>query len=169
VADHPNVKNISVLLVLIAAFTIPALFLSKESMQDLVSVLMLVFACTSFYLVAGETWRSFWEDDRSRVALGLYGLFAVFLSVILTRTYGIMDRNVAGFWWVKETHTYSAFIFIQFVGLMMFARSSTPPSAPVKRSRWGQIILSLVIGLLIGSSKALEPILMWVGRWVGRF
>jgi hypothetical protein len=168
VTDHPRVRNLSVLIVLSALFMIPSFFISRDHMLDIVSVLMLVFGIAALALISGEVWEAFWEGNRDRVAVGLYGLFALLLSVIVMRSYGILTRNVDAAKWLQETNTYAAMVYLQFVGLWLFFRASTPPTVPAKRSRWGQLVLGIFLGILLASSKALEPILMWVGKMLGR-
>lgn len=159
-----RVKNIAVVLVLALFYIIPALFLPYERMLDLVSFLMLVFGIIGIGLILEESWGAFWSGDRDRSALALYGLFALFISVVVMRTYGILTRNVEGAAWLTETYMYSVLVYIQLIGLWLFSRASTPPTVSPKRSRWGQLIIGVVIGAIVASSKALEPILMAVGR-----
>lgn len=162
--DSSRVRNLAALFVLILVYTIPALLIPYDRMLDVVSVFMLVFGISGLYLIAEETWESFWAGDRSRTSLALYGLFALFLSVITMRSYGILTRNVESATWITETYTYSALVYLQFIGLMLFSRASTPPTVARKSSRWGQLLIGIVIGALVASSKALEPMLMGLGR-----
>lgn len=166
--DNSRVRNLSVFLILCAAYIVPAIFIPHDRMLDLVSLLMLVFAVSAFWMIAGETWGAFWAGHRDRAALGLMGLFAVFLSVILMRTYGILTRNVEGAEWITDTHVYSAMVFLQFVGLWLFSRGATTPAVEGRRGRWGQLVVGVIIGALIASSKALEPILMFFSKLIGR-
>lgn len=166
--ENSKVRNLAAFLILCAAYIVPAIFISHDRMLDLVSLLMLVFAISAFWMIAGETWGAFWSGQRDRASLGLMGLFAVFLSVILMRTYGIMTRNVTAAEWLTDTHVYSAMVFLQFVGLWLFSRGATTPAVEGRRSRWGQMIVGIIIGALIASSKALEPILMFVSKLFSR-
>lgn len=166
--DNSRVRNLAVLLILALAYIIPAIFIPQDRMLDLVSLFMLVFAISAMWMIAGETWLSFWAGHRDRAALGLMGLFAVFLSVILMRTYGILTRNVDGASWLTDTHVYSAMVFLQLIGLWLFSRGATTPAVEGRRSRWGRLIVGVIIGALIASSKMLEPALMWIGRLMGR-
>lgn len=162
--DNPRIRNVAVLLVLCLLYIIPALFIPYDRMLDLVSFLMLVFGITGLYLITEEAWGAFWAGERDRTALALYGLFALFLSAVAMRTYGILTRNVEGASWLTETYTYSSLVFLQFVGLFLFSRASTPPTVARKGGRWGQFALGILIGALIASSKALEPVLVAIGK-----
>lgn len=163
--EPSRVRNLAVLLVLCAIFIIPATFLDKGRMLDTVSGLMLIFGCIGLWLVWGEAWANFWEGNRDRFALGLYGLAALFLSVVTMRSYGIITRNSeSASAFLEPTHTYAALVFLQFVGLMLFTRGAQTPSVAARRTKWGQWAAGIAIGILIGSSKFLEPILMWVSK-----
>lgn len=168
-ADNSRIRNLAVLIVLVSLFAVPSLFLPSSLVLDIVSLFMLIFACTGLYLVTDEAWRAFWDGARDRAALALYGLFALFLSILLMRSYGILTRNIPSAQSVLEaTHLYAAFVYLQFCGLYLFTRGATAPAVEGKRSRFGQLIAGIVIGALIASSKAIEPILMGIGKVLGR-
>ncbi len=169
--DNSRVRNLAVLFVLVAIFTVPSLFLSNSTILDIVSFLMLVFGVSGLYLIAEEVWGSFWSGMRDRASLALYGLFALFLSVVVMRTYGILTRNSeAANALLSPTYTYAAMVYLQFVGLFLFSRASTPPTVVNKRApRWGQLIVGILIGALVASSRILEPVLASVGKVFTRF
>lgn len=167
--SHPRIQNIAVLIVLTLIYLIPAFFLSNDATLDLVSVPLLIFGMWSFFLISGEAMQTFWEGQRGRAALALYGLFAIFLSVVATRLYGLTTRNLHGAGWLDESHIYSAAIYIQFIGLWMFTRGASTPTVGVSRSGWSQLIAGVVIGAIIASSKLLEPILVLVGKALSHF
>jgi small-conductance mechanosensitive channel len=169
VSDHPRIRNFGILIVLVVLFSLPTIFLPPSLMLDVVSLLMLIFGCTGLYLITAEAWDAFWQGYRDRASLALYGLFALFLSVVLMRTYGILTRNVEGAEWLSETYAYSALVAVQLVGLWLFSHASTPPSVATKGGRWGQLIVGVIIGSLIGASKLFEPIVAAVGKLVARF
>lgn len=167
--NHPRVRNLAVLIILGLIFTIPAIFIEHDRMLDIVSLLMLVFGVVGIYLIANETWASFWDGARDRASLALYGLFALFLSVVVMRSYGILTRNVESVKWLETTHVYAAMVYVQFAGLWLFSRASTQGELPTRRNKWGQLIAGIIIGSIIASSKVLEPILAGMGKLMGRF
>lgn len=169
-ADPSRVRNLAVLLVLIATFTIPSLFFEEDRVLDFVSGLMLIFGIAGLWVISRETLVSFWSGSRDRSAMALYGLFALFLSVVIMRSYGIYTRNVLKeeALWLTESAVYGALVFMQFIGLWLFTRASSPPTVNAKPSRWGQLIAGILIGALLVSSRALEPILMFFSRLFGR-
>lgn len=166
--DNSRIRNLAFLIVLMAIFTIPSLFLSHDLMLDAVSFLMLVFGISGIYLITEETWAAFWSGSRDRASLALYGLFTLFLSVVLMRSYGILTRNVEGAGWLQETHLYAGFVSVQLIGLWLFSKASAQGVVPTKQSKWGQLFVGIIIGALVASSKALEPILMGISKLFGR-
>lgn len=166
--SNSPVRNLAILIVLAALFIIPSFFVTHDLALDIVSFFMLVFGISGLWLVTEETWNSFWAGSRDRASLALYGIFSLFLSVVLMRSYGILTRNVEGAGWLQETHLYAGFVFIQFVGLWLFSRASTQGVVPTKQSRFGQLIAGIVIGILVASSKMIEPILMTIGKILNR-
>jgi len=169
VTEPSRVRNLAVLIILCVVFTIPALFLERGKLLDAVSFLMLLFGGIGLWQVSGEAWESFWAGNRDRYALGLYGLFALFLSVVLMRTYGITTRNNASAdSFLEHTHVYAALVFIQFAGLLLFTKGASAPTVAGKRPRWGQLIGGVLIGVLLTSSKFLEPILAFISKLFSR-
>lgn len=166
--NHPRIQNLAVLIVLVFLYLIPALLVPHEIMLDLVSAPLLVFGTYSLILLAQETGENFWEGQRSRAALALYGLFALFLSVIVTRSYGLVTRNLEGTGWLAESHIYSAALYIQFVGLWMFNKSAASPPIGPKKSGLGQLIAGVILGAIIVSSRLLEPVLALIGKVFSR-
>lgn len=167
--DPSRVRNFAVLIILCAIFTIPAIFMERGPLLDSVSFLMLLFGGIGLWQVSGEAWGAFWSGSRDRYALGLYGLFALFLSVVLMRTYGITTRNnVSANMALETTHVYAALVFIQFAGLLLFTRGASAPAVAGKRTRWGQLIGGILIGALLTSSKFLEPVLMFFSKLFSR-
>ena len=167
--EPSRVRNFAVLIVLCAIFTIPALFMDRGPLLDTVSFLMLLFGGVGLWQVTPEAWSEFWKGNRDRYALGLYGLFALFLSVVLMRTYGITTRNnTLANSVLEHTHVYAALVFVQFAGLLLFTRGASAPAVAGKRTRWGQLIGGVLIGILLTSSKFLEPILTFVSRLFSR-
>lgn len=163
--ENPRVRNLAVLLVFCIVYTIPALFIAPMTMADIISVPMLIFGGYAFYLLFDETWQAFWSGEQSRAALGLFGLSSLLISVVVMRPYGIASRNILGAEvWLQHTHILPIALYIQAIGLMLFSRASAAPYVSQKRTRWGQLIAGILIGALIASSKALEPILMFFGR-----
>lgn len=169
--DNSRVRNWAVLIVLILVYAIPTFIISWLSPEpvkltlDIFSVLMIAFGIVGLWLVSEETWAAFWAGERDRTALALYGLFTLFLSVILMRSYGVATRrNESLDAYLSSTYIYSALVYVQMAGLWLFSRASTPPSLPSKKSRWGQFALGILIGVLLASSRAIEPVLMALGR-----
>lgn len=163
-SDHFRYRNLAVALVIVIAYTVPALFLSPQTMLDIVSVPMLVFGLWSAAVMVNEAWEAFWSGDQSRAALGLMGLFSIFISIIIMRPYGIIDRNVPSIDWLSSTHIFPVALTFQAVGLFLFSRASQPPIIEAKRGRWGKLVLGIVIGILVGSSKLLEPAIAVVAK-----
>jgi len=169
VTEPSRVRNFAVLIVLCAIFTVPALFMERGPLLDGVSFLMIIFGVVGLWQVTPEAWEAFWHGSRDRYALGLYGLFALFLSVVLMRTYGITTRNnVSANAVLEDTHVYAALVFIQFAGLLLFTRGASAPTVSGKRTRWGQLIGGILIGILLTSSKFLEPVLMFFSKLFSR-
>lgn len=166
--DNSRIRNLAVLVVLMAVFTVPAIFLNHDLMLDGVSFLMLAFGISGLYLITEETWAAFWAGSRDRASLALYGLFSLFLSVVMMRSYGILTRNVEGAGWLQETHLYAGFVAVQLTGLWLFSKASAQGVVPTKQSKWGQLIVGIIIGALVASSKAVEPILMFLSKLFGR-
>lgn len=166
--SNSPVRNLAVVIVLAVVFISPSLFMSREALIDTVSFLMLVYGVIGLYLIAHETWVSFWSGERDRESLALYGIFALFLSVVLMRSYGILVRNVSGLEWLEETHLYASFIFVQFIGVWLFSRASTQSVMMTKQNKWGQLIIGIIIGALVASSRVVEPVLMAIGKLFGR-
>lgn len=166
--EPSRVRNLAVLLVLIAVYTIPAIFVPASIMLDVVSVPMLVFGAFALYLIIGEAWDDFWSGEQSRRAIGLFALTAILLSVVVMRPYGIITRNIEGTGWLSETHIYPVALSIQAVGLWLFTRASETPTVTSRRPGWGKLVAAFVIGVLVASSKVLEPILMFLGRLFSR-
>lgn len=165
--ERPRIQNIAILLALIIIY-LPLLFLTNQTALDIVSVPLLVFAVWSFSLIAGEATQTFWRGDRRRSALALYGLFAIFLSVMVTRIYGLVTRNLDGTGWLDDSHIYSMALYLQFIGLYVFTRGATHPSVIASKNRYGQLIAGVIIGAIVASSRLLEPILMFCGKLFNR-
>ena len=166
--DHPRLRNIGVLIVLILIFAIPAIFVSPSHMMDVTSGPMLVFAGYALILIAGEAWDAFWTGKSDRTAFALFGLCLLFGSIIVMRSYGLVTRNVPSLAWIEDTHVYAAAIFAQFTGVFLFSRASAPLVVSPRKSSMGQLFAGIIIGALIASSKLLEPLLAGVGRIMGR-
>lgn len=167
--ENHRVRNLAFLLVFCVVYTIPALFIAPMTMADIISVPMLIFGGYALYLLTEETWRAFWAGEQSRAALGLFGLSSLLVSVIVMRPYGISSRNIIGAQaWLETTHILPIALYIQAIGLMLFSRASATPYVSQKRTRWGQLVAGIIIGALIASSKALEPILIFFSKLFGR-
>lgn len=167
--EPSRVRNLAVLITLCAVFSVPAIFMERGPLLDTVSFLMLLFGGIGLWQVSGEAWEAFWAGNRDRYALGLYGLFALFLSVVLMRTYGITTRNNKTVdLMLEQTHIYAALVFIQFAGLMLFTRGASAPAVAGKRTWWGQLVGGILIGVLLTSSKFLEPVLMFFSKLFSR-
>lgn len=166
--DNSRIRNLAFLIILVAVFSIPSFFLSHDLMLDLVSFLMMIFGISGLYLIGEETWSAFWAGNRDRASIALYGLFTLFLSVVLMRSYGILTRNVEGAGWLQETHLYAGFVAVQLTGLWLFSKASAQGVVPTKQSRFGQLIVGIIIGALVASSKAIEPVLMFFSKLFGR-
>lgn len=167
--DNSRVRNLAIILALAIAYTVPAIFLSPQNMLDIVSVPMLVFGLWGIYIVFGETWGAFWAGEQSKTALGLFSLFALLLSVVIMRPYGIATRNVAGAEdYLSTTHILPIALTIQALGLYLFTRASAAPYVPSKRTGWGQLIAGILIGALVASSRILEPGLLFVSKMFSR-
>ncbi len=162
--DNSRVRNLAFVLVLVILYAIPGYFLPPSTMLDIISVPMLVFGLYALYLLFPETWKSFWQGDQSRAAIGLYGLSTLLISVVIMRPYGIADRNIPSLDWLPSTHIFPIALFIQAVGLMLFTRASTAPALGTSRSGWGQLVAGIVIGALVVSSRALEPLIVFLGK-----
>lgn len=167
-SDNPRVQNFGVLFVLALIYIIPSIFLPNEVMLDAVSVPLLVFGMWSFFLLARETSETFWEGQRGRAALALYGLFAVFLSVIITRSYGLLTRNTNLTGTLDDTHIYSAALYIQFIGLWLFTRSAASPAISPAKNNFGQLVAGIILGAILASSRLLEPLLVMCGKMFNR-
>lgn len=166
--EPSRVRNLAVALVIIAIYTALAIFIPAPTMLDIVSVPMLVFGAYGLYLLFPESWEAFWHGERDRRALGLFGLTALLLSVVAMRPYGIITRNIEGTDWLSETHIYPIALSFQAVGLWLFTRASETPTVTSRRPGWGKLVAAFVIGVLVASSKILEPILMFMGRLFSR-
>lgn len=165
-AENSRVRNISVALVLILLYLVPAIWIPGQTMLDIVSWPMLAFGLYLLFIVAVETISAFWAGRSDKVALGLFGLFLIFISVDITRPYGIISRNITGAdEWLKDTHIYGVAIYLQFIGLYFFTRGASTPHVEGRRTRWGQLVAGVIIGLLLATSKVLEPVLMFVARF----
>lgn len=162
--EHPRLRNIGVLLVLVLIFSIPALFVEPNHMMDAASGPMLIFSAYAMFLIAGEAWAAFWEGRSDRTAYALFGLSLLFASIIVMRSYGLVTRNIPGAEWIEHTHLYAAAIYAQFAGVFLFSRASTPPSVTPRRAGMGQLVAGVVIGAVIASSKVLEPLLAVLGK-----
>lgn len=167
--DQNSLRNVAVLIVLALVYIVPALFIPSQAMLDIVSVPMLVFGAYAIYLVIGEAFNDFWSGRQDRAALGLFALTAILISVVITRPYGIITRNVEGASAILEpTHIYPIALYIQAIGLMLFSRASTPSAVAHKHTGIGQLVAGIVIGALVASSKVLEPILAGIGKIAGK-
>jgi len=170
VTDKTPHRNVAVALVLIATYAVPALFIDPQTMLDIISVPMLVFGGWGLYILFMETWKAFSSGEQGRAALGLFGIFLLLVSVVVMRPYGIATRNIVGAKdWLDSTHILPVALYLQALGLMFFTRASAAPYVPSKGRGIGQLIAGVVIGILVASSKALEPVLMWVSKLFGRF
>lgn len=168
--DKRPSRNLAVALVLIATYAIPALFIEPQTMLDIISVPMLVFGGWGLCILFVETWRAFISGEQGRAALGLFGIFLLLVSVVVMRPYGVATRNIAGAKdWLDSTHILPVALYLQALGLMFFTRASAAPYVPSKGRGIGQLIAGVVIGILVASSKALEPVLVWVGKIISRF
>lgn len=163
-SEPSRVSNIAVLLVLGIVYTAFGIFIPSPRMMDIVSVPMLVFGLYGLYLLFPEAWSAFWAGERDRRALGLYGLTALLLSVVAMRPYGIITRNVPGADWLEDTHIYPVALSLQALGLWLFTRASETPTVDARRPGWGRIIIAFIIGVLVASSKMLEPLVWFVGK-----
>lgn len=168
-SEQRPTRNVAVALVLTATYVIPALFVEPQTMLDIISVPMLVFGGWGLCILFMETWKSFTSGDQSRAALGLFGIFLLLVSVVVMRPYGIATRNVPGAKeWLDSTHILPVALYLQALGLMFFTRASAAPYVPSKGRGIGQLIAGVVIGVLVASSKAVETILMGVGKIFSR-
>ena len=166
--DHPRLRNLGVLLVLMAIYAVPALLLSPNHMMDLASGPMMVFAVYALYLIAPEAWDAYWSGRSDRTAYALFGLSLLLLSIVTMRAYGLLTRNIEAMGWLENTYVYSAAIYAQFVGVFLFSRASTPPTVSPRRAGVGHLVAGVVIGVVVASSKMLEPLLAMIGKVVGR-
>lgn len=166
--DHPRLRNLAVLIVLVLIYVIPAYFIDNRLMLDIVSGPMLLFGVYALFIIAREAWSAFWEGRTDRTAYALFGLSLVLLSVDLMRAYGLLTRNIPAMGWLEDTHLYPAAIYCQFAGLWLFTRASTPPQITPRRGGMGQIAAGVVIGMVVASSKMLEPVLAIIGKVLGR-
>ncbi len=166
--EEPRVSNWAILAVLVLAYVIPSFFIKPNMMLDIVSVPMLVFGIYGLYILGGETIAAMNAKSRDRAALGLFGLFALLLSVVIMRPYGILTRNVTAASWLSDTHAFAFALYLQAIGLWLFTRASAAPYVPAKHSSWGQLIIGIIIGALIASSRWLEMGLIGVGKIFGR-
>jgi len=165
VTEHSTFRNWAAVIVLALVYIIPALFVSPQHMLDILSIPMLVSGGYGICLIASETWKAFKSGDQSRSALGLFGIFALLTSVVIMRPYGISSRNIEGAdAWLETTHIFPIALYLQAIGLALFSRASAAPMVPTKGRGVGQIVAGVVIGVLIASSKALDPILMFVSK-----
>lgn len=166
--EPSRVRNLAVLITLVIAFAVPAFFIPQERMLDIVSGLMFLFGVLGFYFIASASWEAFWSGRRDRASLALYGLSALFLSIMAMRSYGILTRNFTAVDdLLSPTHTYAVLVYLQFAGLYLFTRASEAPIVPARPTRWSQLFVGVVIGALIASSKMLEPALMFIGKAIG--
>ena len=167
--EPSRVRNLAVLLVLVILYIAVRIFVAPQTMADIVSVPMLVFGAYGFYLLFEEFWVSFWSGDQSRRALGLFGLTALLASVIIMRPYGITSRNVVGAdGWLEQTDILPIALALQAVGLWLFTRASETPTVISRKAGWGKVLGALLVGILVGSSKMLEPILITVSKFFSR-
>lgn len=173
--DNSRVRNLAFLIALILLYAVPTYFISvlaKEPVKltlDIVSVLMMAFGVIGMWLIAEETWRAFWNGSQDRTAIALFGLFSLFFTVVTMRSYGVTTRNsMSADAYLSGTYVYSFLVYFQFIALWLFTRASTPPSVPGKRGRWGQIVVGIIIGAVVASSKVLEPVIMFFGRLLNR-
>lgn len=182
-ANHPRLRNISVFLVLVLLFAIPAVIVNdNKRMMDLVSIPMLVYGLYAFAMIVREAWHDFWAGNSGRSAFALFGLSLVFSSIDMMRTYGLLTRNaemlapyipfvpVVDFahWLDNKSYFYAIAIYMQFVGIWFFTRASFQPTIPSRAHSFGRTLGVLTIGLVIGSSKVLEPVLAAIGKVVAR-
>ena len=165
--EHPRLRNIGVLIVLVLVFVIPAMFISPNHMMDLASGPMLVFSCYALFLIASEAWEAFWVGKSDRTAFALFGLSLLFSSIIVMRSYGLLTRNISGMAWLEDTYLYAAAIYCQFVGVFLFSRASAAPSVKPRSVGVGQLMAGVIIGAVVASSKVLEPALAMVGKLLG--
>lgn len=167
--DNSRVRNVSVLIVLSLVYAIPAIWVPGQTMLDIVSWPMLFFGLVLFYMVMEEALTAFWAGRADKVALGLFGLFLIFLSVDIMRPYGIISRNVEGAKeWLELTHFYGVAVYMQFIGLYLFTRGAATAQVEGRRTKWGQLVAGIVIGLLLATSKILEPVLMFASKLFSR-
>lgn len=166
--DHPRIRNLAMLIVLVLIYIIPAFFVSPDRMLDLASGPMMVFAIYALFLLAPEAWSAYWEGQSDRTAYALFGLSLLLTSIVTMRGYGLLTRNVEGLEWLENSYVYSAAIYAQFVGVFLFSQASTPPTVSPRRAGMGHVIAGVVIGILVASSKMLEPLLAMIGKVLGR-
>lgn len=166
--NHPRIRNLAVLLVLVLIYAIPAIFVSPNHMMDLASGPMMIFAIYALFLITPEAWDAYWEGRSDRTAYALFGLSLLLVSIVVMRSYGLVTRNIGSMAWLEETYVYSAAIYAQFVGVFLFSRASTPPTVSPRRAGIGHVVAGVVIGTVIASSKMLEPLLAFVGKMLGR-
>lgn len=168
-SDNRPSRNIAVALVLIAVYAIPALFVEPQTMLDVISVPMLVFGGWGLYILLMETLKAFASGEQGRAALGLFGIFLLLFSVVVMRPYGIASRNIVGAKdWLDSTHILPIALYLQALGLMFFTRASVAPYVPSKGRGIGQLIAGVVIGILVASSRVLEPVLIAISKFFGR-
>lgn len=169
VTEPSRVRNLAVLLVLVIVYIAIRIFVPPQSMADIVSVPMLLFGLFGLYLLLPETWAALWAGERDRRSLGLYGLAALLISVVAMRPYGIASRNIDGAKnWLDQTDILPVALAIQALGLWLFTRASETPTVASKHTGLGKIIAAFLIGVLVASSKMLEPILAFVSKLFSR-
>ena len=173
-ASHPRIRNIGVVVILALVYYIGVLItqaivgtepgVAPKAMLDVVSVPMLVFGMVLLAMLITDTMSAFWGGDRTRGATALYGLFLVVLSNDVMRTYGVSTRNIPSLAWLENTYIYSVAVYIAFIGLFFLSRATRAPEVDGKSSRWGGIAAGIVIGIVVGSSKMIEPAIAAIGR-----
>lgn len=167
---NSRARNISVASILMAIYAVPAIWVSGQTMLDIVSIPMLAYGLYLFYFIAEEAVLAFWDGRSDRVALGLFGLLLLFVSVDIMRPYGLISRNVPGAEeWLKTTHIYGIAVYMQFIGLYLFTRGTALPSVAGNKARWGQLVAGVIIGVLLSTSKFVEPVFVAMGRLLQRF
>lgn len=159
-------KNIGLVIVLHVIFLVPYLFIPWRWMLDIVSAAMLVFAIYNLKDYGKEAWWAFWDGDRSRSALALYGVVLLFLSAILGRTYGISWRAAGSPAWVEATPLFAYTLYLLLIGFILFRKASPDPQVPRQTSPVVSWISIVVISVVLTMTKALEPLIMIVGKFV---
>lgn len=144
---------------------------SPEQLLNWYSTIMAVVATWGMWKWGGGSMTAILNGDISKPSLGVVAVFLLMAHLALSRgnTVGVISFGWPSY---EQSYTAAVLVLIALVGVIAFALASRTddPFTP-KSPRTASFIagfLSFALLLFSGAIKAIEPIVMAIGKFLGR-